>query len=274
MTQENISSRNSEFWDELCGSQLAKSLGIADSSPESLKKFDDWYFDFYPYLFNHISFEELKGKAVLEVGLGYGTVSQKLAENGVFYTGLDIAAGPVNMVNHRLKQIGSKGEANQGSILEPPFPNESFDAIVAIGCLHHTGDLKLAIDRCWDLLRSGGTLIFMVYYAYSYRRWRSNTVLTSRYMLKEIFGHRNVIGDSTDRDRAAYDLSSSGDGAPHTDWISARSLQSLCGKFSSFTSKIENIDQSPPFSKIPRDKLLKTGLPAFIGLDLYAKATK
>lgn len=272
--QSDISRKNSDFWNELCGSQLAKFLGIADSSPESLKKFDDWYFDFYPYLFDHIPFENLKNKDILEVGLGYGTVSQKLAESGANYTGLDIAAGPVEMVKHRLKQAGLPGKATQGSVLEPPFPEKSFDAIVAIGCLHHTGNLKLAIDRCWDLLRPGGRLVFMVYYAYSYRRFRMAPATTVLSLGKELMGYRGVVGSSADRERAAYDAGSKGDGAPHTDWISVRSLRDLCGKFSSFSAQIENIDQEPPFKATPRVELLKTRWPSVVGLDLYATAVK
>lgn len=274
MDQENISNKNSEFWDELCGSQLAKFLGITDSSAESLKKFDDWYFDFYPYLFDHIPFADLKGKDVLEVGLGYGTVAQKLAESGVNYQGLDIAAGPINMVNHRLNQMGLSGNAMQGSILEPPFSDESFDAIVAIGCLHHTGNLKLAIERCWNLLRPGGSLIFMVYYAYSYRRFRIAPATTLKYMAKELVGYRGVVGNSDVLERAAYDSNSEGGGAPHTDWISTRSLQNICSQFSDFSATIENIDQERPFSRIPRTRLLTTCLPAIVGLDLYVTATK
>lgn len=274
MSQVDISTKNSDFWNELCGSQLAKFLGIADSSPESLKKFDDWYFDFYPYLFDHIPFSELKGQDVLEVGLGYGTVSQKLAESGANYTGLDIAAGPVAMANHRLQQNNLHGKALQGSILEPNFPEESFDKIVAIGCLHHTGNLKQAIDRCWSLLRPGGSLIFMVYYAYSYRRFRMAPETTLVQLLKEGFGYRGVVGSSADRERAAYDTSSKGDGAPHTDWISVRSLKSYCGKFSKYSATVENIDQERPFSKTPRSQLLLTRWPAIVGLDLYATATK
>ena len=82
---------------------------------------------------------------MLEVGLGYGTVSQKLAQCGAIYTGLDIAEGPVSMVNHRLSSNNLNGSASQGSILAPPFETESFDAIIAIGCLHHTGDLSRAL---------------------------------------------------------------------------------------------------------------------------------
>src|SRR4051812_1238283 len=95
--QVDIDSANASFWDELCGTSLAKALGVTDSSARSLQKFDDWYMDFYPYLEVHIPFDNFAEKDVLEVGLGYGTVSQKIAASGARYTGLDIAAGPVAM---------------------------------------------------------------------------------------------------------------------------------------------------------------------------------
>ena len=274
MTNSSISSANESFWNELCGTQLANSIGVTDSSPASLKKFDDWYFDFYPYLFDHIPFNDLKDKNVLEVGLGYGTVSQRLAESGTKYQGLDIAIGPVSMVAHRLQQSGVAGKAIQGSILAPSFQPESFDAIIAIGCLHHTGDLQKAIDECYSLLREGGQFIFMVYYAYSYRRWTRSPLATLKYAVREFKGYRGVVGLSASRDRVAYDKNSSGDGAPHTDWISKKSLASLCSKFSKFQPKIENIDRDPPFIFWKRRSLLKTNIPNSMGLDLYVSCTK
>ncbi|WP_431064143.1 class I SAM-dependent methyltransferase [Methylotuvimicrobium sp.] len=274
MDQKRISNENSGFWNELCGSQLAKYLGITDSSPESLKKFDDWYFNFYPYLSDHIPFEVLNGKDVLEVGLGYGSVAQRLAETGARYSGLDIAGGPVDMVNHRLNQNGLKGHATQGSVLDPPFKSETFECVVAIGCLHHTGNLQLAIDQCWRLLRPDGQLIFMVYYAYSYRRFRMAPMTTLAYMVKEFAGYRGVVGSSATRERAAYDSNSDGAEAPHTDWISVKSVKKMCAQFSNFTARIENIDQEPPFTNTPRIELLTTRWPKIVGLDLYATATK
>lgn len=269
-----VSSANSEFWNELCGTTLAKFLGIEDASADSLKKFDDWYFDFYPYLFDHIPFASMKGKDVLEIGLGYGTVSQQIATSGANYVGLDIAAGPVAMVNHRIKQAGLAGQAVQGSILYPSLPEDSFDFIVAIGCLHHTGDLQLAIENCRKLLRPGGKLIFMVYYAYSYRRYRMAPLVTLRTLLKEASGYRGTVGASSKRERAAYDSGSDGSAAPHTDWISIRSLQHYCRNFSAFSARLENIDQERPFKGRSRAQLLKTKWPALAGLDLYATATK
>lgn len=274
MNQADVSEKNSNFWDELCGAGLAKFLGITDDSPQSLKKFDDWYFDFYPYLSEHIQFDALAGKNVLEIGLGYGTVSERLAASGARYTGLDIALGPVAMVNHRLKQNNLDGVALQGSILEPAFSHESFDHIVAIGCLHHTGDLELAIEQCWHLLKPGGTLSFMVYYAYSYRRFKMAPSSTIKYMLNEFLGKWGVVGRSAEVERAAYDAGSAGHAAPHTDWISVRSLERLCEKYSSFSYKIENIDQDFPLSRKSRKKLLDTRWPALVGLDLYATVKK
>lgn len=274
MNQGNISTKNSDFWNELCGSHLAKVLGILDSSKESLKKFDDWYFDFYPYLFRHIPFQNIKGKRVLEVGLGYGTVAQKLAESGADYTGLDIAQGPVSMANQRLAQNHLPGLATQGSILDPQLPADSFDYVIAIGCLHHTGNLELAIEECHRLLKPGGQLIFMVYYAYSYRRFRMTPILTIKTMLKELFGYRGVVGNGSNRQRAAYDISAKGGGAPHTDWVSERSLKRFCRKFTSFEATIENIDQETPFRSTPRKELIKTKWPSIVGLDIYATATK
>lgn len=272
--QAKTSKENSRFWDELCGSQLAKHLGIQDSSPSSLKKFDDWYFEFYPYLSNHIQFEDLKGKKVLEVGLGYGSVSQKIAGSGAHYHGLDIAAGPVTMVKQRLAQAGFQGEALVGDILSPPFNAGEFDVIVAIGCLHHTGDLRKAVKNCFKLLRAGGRLTFMVYYAYSYRRWTQALRRTLAYLCQELKGFRGVVGDSESWQRAAYDRNAAGEGAPHTDWISKKSLAEMCKEFKTLTMQTENLDTIPMFPKLDRHQLLKTKLPFYIGLDLYASATK
>ncbi len=268
-----VSDANTAFWDEMCGTTRAQMLGITDASPASLKKFDDWYFGFYPFLFDHIPFAQLKNKDVLEVGLGYGTVAQKLAESGANYQGLDIASGPVALVNHRLQQAGLPGQATQGSILTPPFKAESFDAIVTIGCLHHTGDVQAALDRCWDLLRPSGQLIVMVYYAYSYKRLIKNPLPSLRYALREARGYRGVVGASEANERADFDLDSAGGTAPHTDWVSIPSLHAMCHRFTSFNAALENIhiEKLPPALRL---KLQSTFLAHWFGLNVYATAVK
>lgn len=265
-------SANSRFWEELCGSQMARSLGIRDRGRESLARFDRWYLDFYPYLDTHVRPEELRGSRVLEVGLGYGTVAERLARCGADYVGLDVSPGPVDMVRHRLAQSSLRGQAVLGSILKPPFEPESFDAIVAIGCLHHTGDLHTAITQCRQLLKPGGRLTFMVYYAYSYRQSIRNRYAFMEYAIAEASGYRGVLGGEASGLRAAYDKHESGEAAPHTDFISRTSLKAFCGGFAKLEMRTENIDQEPPFADSGRADLLSSRWPAIIGLDLYATA--
>ena len=61
--------KNEEFWDYLCGSWLAVKLGINQINAETLKRFDEVYFQMYPYLKTneYIAFPHLKKKKLLEV---------------------------------------------------------------------------------------------------------------------------------------------------------------------------------------------------------------
>jgi len=48
--QDTIGSVNMSSWKELCGSHAANVVGVTGTSPQSLKRFDDWFLGFYPYL--------------------------------------------------------------------------------------------------------------------------------------------------------------------------------------------------------------------------------
>ena len=267
-----IDSSNSEFWNELCGTTLARALGVKDSSATSLKRFDDWYFDFYPYLLPFVSAAGLAGKRALEVGLGYGSLSQKMAEAGATYTGLDIAAGPVAMVNHRLGQQGLPGQAVQGSVLECPFPDHSFDVAVAIGSLHHTGDLALALDELRRVLVPGGALVFMVYNALSYRRWLRWPVSTLRHA-RWARGVLDSKPSSSASERAAYDADAEGSAAPETTFWSRNELRGMMTNWSIEALRLENIGDEGPLRFLPRSVKLKT-MGAWAGLDVYIRATR
>jgi len=257
---------NLAFWDELCGSRAARQLGVTDASPTSLATFDRWFFGFYPYLARHISFERLRGKRVLEVGLGYSSVSQRLAESDAIYSGLDIAMGPVEMVRHRLRQIGVSCDVRQGSVLECPWPDGSFDHVVAIGCYHHTGDLARAIAETRRVLRPGGGATIMVYSAYSWRRWRRWPGATARALVAELRGH--AAEATTAAQRAAYDRNTKGEAAPETVFTSARALRRMMADWSHVRITRENMDGG----RIPRRWLLPIG--RLVGLDLYITARR
>ena len=270
--QAEIDDANRAFWNELCGSQVAKSLGIAEVSEASLKKFDDWYFDFYPYLFTHIPFARLEGQWVLEVGLGYATVAQRIAEAGAEYHGLDIAPGPVAMARDRLGWIGRQGTVRQGSVLDCPYDKGYFDRVIAIGCLHHTGNMAKGIEEVYRVLKPGGCAMIMVYNAASYRRWAARPWATLKRVFAPVSGHIDA-SEASERLRAAYDASLDGSPAPHTEFVTNRELRRLCQRFRSCRITRENIGAEGFLRFVPRPVALKYLGPT-LGLDLYCHLEK
>jgi SAM-dependent methyltransferase len=272
--QQAIDAANAAFWNEMCGTTAARQLGVTGPDTQSIARFDAWFFETYPYLDRHIGFAELAGKDVLEVGLGYGSVSQRLAEAGARFTGLDIAAGPVNWVNHRLAQAGLPGRAVQGSILAPPFEAGSFDAVVAIGCYHHTGDLAGAIAETARLLRPGGRATVMVYNALSYKRWLTAPGDTFGYWRAAQAGEVAPLPLRETGSRYSYDHDTSGQSAPETVLVSATHLARLLAThFRTVSVERENAAAGRLQRLLPRSVLVPT-LGRFMGLDLYARAVK
>ncbi len=266
--QPDIDTANAGFWDELCGTNLARELGLTDASPASLERFDRAYFDLYPYLDGYLRAPESAGRRVLEVGLGYGTVAERLARAGADYHGLDIADGPVAMARARLERVpGARPDQVQsGSVLDLPFAEGSFDRVVSIGCLHHTGDLSRAIAEVRRVLAPGGELLLMVYNRRSARRVLLSPLLAAR--------HRFVAGAPTAEEwlRHANDGTAEGDTAPHTDFVSAAELRGLLHGMRDVRIDRRSIDRIPLV--VSRARLMRLGADRLAGLDLYATARR
>jgi SAM-dependent methyltransferase len=267
--EPELDDRNAAFWDELCGTNLARTLGISDASEASLARFDAAYFALYPYLVDYFPRPTVQGRRMLEIGLGYGTLGETLARLGADYHGLDIASGPVAMMRARLARVpGARPEqVTQGSALELPFDEASFDQVVSIGCLHHTGDLFGAVAECRRVLRPGGRLVMMVYNRRSARRLLLGPVLTAR--------HRLLPGAPSAEEtlRYYYDGHADGGAAPRTDFVSLGELRGLLSGFRDVRIERRGIDRVPlgP-TEIPRLGLMRLGLDRLVGLDLYAVA--
>jgi SAM-dependent methyltransferase len=256
-SQETIDERNAAFWDELCGSIMAQSIGVTDHSPESLRRFDAAYMDFYPYLARQLRSPITAGEPLLEIGLGFGTVSQRLAEAGFDYHGLDIAAGPVEIVRERLRRLGvddAEQRVVSGSALAIPHADGAFGHLVTIGCLHHTGDLPRAVAEVHRVLRPGGRAVVMLYNRHSFR-----------------FLVRNLLRRKSDEElRGDYDSNAAGDAAPHTDYVTPRQARALFGRFARVRIDRRNFDNLP---YVPRRHLLGN-VDRLLGLDLYIVADR
>ena len=274
VSQSETDARNAAFWNELCGSGLARSIGINDRTPESLRKFDEAYMTMYPYLARYVTAENLMGKRTLEIGLGYGTLGQLIASRGCQYHGLDIADGPVEMMRYRLALLGTETAARvqKGSALDIPYPDGTFDYVYSIGCLHHTGDLPKAVSEVHRVLAPGGRAVVMLYNRDSFRQLAQ---LRMRYVWEVLTGRRrDSFGEAV---RARYDSNAAGDAAPHTDFVSRSDVRRhLFKRFSRVRIDVQNFDGYVLFRGrivIARENLLGN-VARILGTDLYIVGTK
>jgi SAM-dependent methyltransferase len=259
--QNEVDRKNAEFWNELCGSGVARHLGITDSSSESIKKFDDCYFSLYPYLKkNYLPLEKIIGKTVLEIGLGYGSVSQFLAKNAYSFIGVDIAKGPVDFLNHRLMLMEKPANARIMSAHKLDFSNNFFDFVVSIGCFHHTGNVKHCIEEAYRVLKPGGRLLFMCYNKFSLREFVSRPVETFFSFYKE-----SRVLDKIER--LHYDHNFAGEATPFTEIFSKQRLANLCQRFSDCKINTENVCGR-------LRKYFVNNLGKILGTDLYVQCTK
>jgi SAM-dependent methyltransferase len=247
-------------------------LGITEITPESLARFDEAYMAYYPYLARYLEALPVEGNEVLEIGLGFGTVGQILAARDARYHGADIAEGPVALMRDRLRWIGRQDDHTvvQASALDLPWRDETFDVVVSIGCLHHTGDLPQAVREVHRVLVPGGLAFVMLYNAHSFRQ----LVVVRRERVRAWRARRN----SSEKVRGMYDANEAGEAAPHTDFVSRRDVRELFGPFSKVEIQSQNFDAVTPSLRgrtltIPRERLLGN-VGRVLGLDLYIRARK
>lgn len=255
------------FWNSWCQSYNSGNVVLNEITPEALANYDRAYLAYYPYLLKRIGAEEMFGKRVLEVGLGFGTLGQKIAETGADYLGMDIAENQVDLMNHRMRVGGFSGKAIQADFLQSDLPDNAFDVVVSVGCFHHTGDIARCVDEAHRVLRPGGSARIMLYNRFSLRQWKDWPWKTLRALL-------GVPPELSREQRLQYD-GLDGAAAPITEFTSIRQAKSLFRRFSRLSIHKENCDDLGLVGSVvlQRKKLLRVVGP-LLGLDLYIDVTK
>jgi SAM-dependent methyltransferase len=144
--------------------------------------------------------------------------------------------------------------------------------VYTIGCLHHTGDLALAVKEVHRVLRPGGKAIVMLYNRHSFRQMVHVKWIHFRDWLKG----RGKKGDLEAHVRAMYDSDASGTAAPYTDYVTREQVRDLFKAFSRLAIDVQNFDDyalAGGLIRIPRRWFLNN-LARILGLDLYIVAVK
>jgi SAM-dependent methyltransferase len=156
-----------EFWTaHPCGDHIVGGLHgkYAEDYERFFAAYDAWRYEQEGHIPACLDRFDLRGRRVLEIGLGQGAESEQLIRRGARWSGLDLTHESVERVRARLELRALPFEdLREGSALDIPWPDGSFDVVFSHGVLHHIPDIHTAQTEMHRVLRPGGTLLAMVY---------------------------------------------------------------------------------------------------------------
>ena len=145
------------------------------------------------------------GQSVLEVGFGSGVSFLNLSQLYQEIHGLDLTAD-VLQVSEMFANLGVQTELRNGSVLEMPYPDQSFDAVLLISILEHLQPQEqiIAFREIWRVLKPRGQVVygvpverpFMVFMfrllGTDIRQHHFSTETDVRVAAQEVFGLGNI----------------------------------------------------------------------------------
>jgi ubiquinone/menaquinone biosynthesis C-methylase UbiE len=250
------------FWDsQPCGT---KHINLPPQSREYFIEFDKFFEAFYPYYLQFLNLEAMRGKRVLEIGIGSGFSLQRIAQVAQDCYGLDLSANTLQLNRARDRHFKLGLNLIHASATAIPLADNSLDFIVSVGCLHHIPDIGSATAEIHRVLKPGGIFKGMVYNRHSYR-YQVYIPLSRR------FSPQWQGKTTQDCVNEMYD----GAGNPYGTVYSRAEVARLFRDFEIVDIQTENFvgeEMLPLYGgRIPRNVWLKT-LGKIAGLDLYFTA--
>jgi SAM-dependent methyltransferase len=165
------------FWqDHACGDEQVGGLREAfrGDYDKFFTEYDQFRYQNESHLQACIDGLNVAGKQVLEIGLGEGSDAEQLIRRGARWSGVDLTSESISRVQARLTLRDLPAEAlRQGSVLDLPFDDNSFDMVFSHGVLHHVPDIRQAQSEIHRVLRPDGELVVMMY-----ARWSLNYLVS------------------------------------------------------------------------------------------------
>ncbi len=131
--------RDRDHWERQARNWAAFTRGPV---PDSYPQFADRFFGFLPP----------PGRATLEVGCGEGRVCRDLRARGYAPIGIDVSATMIELA----READPDGDYRVADAAELPFPDASFDLVVAYNVLMDVDDLDGTVREAARVLVAGG----------------------------------------------------------------------------------------------------------------------
>jgi SAM-dependent methyltransferase len=166
-----------QFWqDNACGDEQVGGLQsrFGGDYDKFFTEYDRFRYSNERHLLDCLTDLHVVGKQVLEIGLGEGSDSEQLIRRGAEWSGVDLTAESIARVKTRmaLRDLPYR-DLRQGSVLDLPFADDSFDLVFSHGVLHHVPDIRQAEREIHRVLRPDGELVIMMY-----ARWSLNYLVS------------------------------------------------------------------------------------------------
>ena len=135
----------------------------APGTPGFFADLDQYHFEKLHHLLRLVPFDDMRGKAVLDVGCGAGVDLVRFAKGGAIVTGVDLAESAIALARKNFEIQGLKADLRVENGEALPFPDDHFDFVFAHGVVQYTADDRKLVAEVRRVLKSGGLAIFQVY---------------------------------------------------------------------------------------------------------------
>jgi 2-polyprenyl-3-methyl-5-hydroxy-6-metoxy-1,4-benzoquinol methylase len=136
-----------------------------------------------PFIPEFFGFSGLKGKRVLEIGVGNGIDAVEMLRHGAIYTGIDVTQNHLSLTRQYIELEQQQGRAMhlealvEADLVDADLPGD-YDVIYSFGVLHHIAHEADMLRRIHQLLAPGGELRLAVYSRFSvFNVWMISTWL-------------------------------------------------------------------------------------------------
>ena len=160
-----------QYWDDRPCNVLHSNKPLA--TREYFDEVEAKKFRAEPHIPDFCEFERWRGKRVLEIGCGIGTMATNFARHGADYTGVELSATSIDLCRKRFDVYGLSGQfvlANAERLTEH-LPVQPYDLVFSWGVIHHSPNPGAIVRNIDHYVAPGGIVKIMVYARNSWKNY-------------------------------------------------------------------------------------------------------